>query len=876
MDGVIYHGNRLLPGVKEFVDWLYREEKQFLFLTNSSYRSPKELQKKLERMGLEIGEEHFYTSALATAKFIQSQSPGCSAYVIGDHGLYNALHDAGITINDVDSEYVVVGETEGYRYEHIMKAMNLVNQGAKFIATNTDITGPVEGGIAPACRAFVALIEATTGKKAYYIGKPNPLMMRTGLQMLGVHLTETAMIGDRMDTDIVAGIESGMDPILVLSGVSTRETINLFPVIGKVNFFIWKYCKHSHEMLHFNGMIVLNHSREFICRVLASDIDRGRLIEALVKEYDVDASGIASDVDSFLRKTMKYKERLIRMVKSPALRDICRWSRESHLSIIYICILNFIVAGGALVITVATRGVIDGAIGHNRKLMLDNAILMCAAFLTVRICTLLSALIQTQAGANLLRNLRAMLLKQIFYKKYAGLGGIHSGELVNRMFSDVSVIKNGIVEIVPALVSMTVSFIGATVILIRIDWRFVVVLIIGGMFGLAFLLVFNKPMKDRHKRMQRAEGKLYAICQESLENLRLIKASGSEMRMEKQVSIRQNEYLETQLCKGYFAAYLSNGVNAIFQIGWLFCMLWGCIGIYEGRLTYGMLAAIIQLVVQIQTPIANAASVVSQIYGTVSSAERLKEILDLPEEKVPIRIDGRKQSSGLKEIRMCDMDFSYGRGAELVLNRVNVNIKQGDFVAVTGSSGEGKSTLFQLLLGIYQPINGSLKFCYQNGEEEEASGRTRTLFAYVPQGNTLFSGTLRENISMFTDEVTEEEIWEAVKAACIDRFIAELEEGLDTVIGERGLGLSEGQAQRVAVARALLTKAPILLLDESTSALDEAMEAKLLKNIAGMKDKTCLIVTHRKAALRICDYRIHIENAKVSIINRYEKEYEFQ
>ncbi len=229
MDGVIYHGNRLLPGVKEFVDWLYREEKQFLFLTNASYRSPKELQKKLERMGLNISEEHFYTSALATAKFLQNQSPGCSAYVIGDHGLFNALHDAGITINDTDPEYVVVGETEDYRYEHIVRAMNLVNKGAKLIATNTDITGPVEDGIVPACRALVTPIEATTGKQAYFVGKPNPLMMRTGLQMLGVHSSETAMIGDRMDTDIVAGIESGMDPVLVLSGVSTKETIEKFP-----------------------------------------------------------------------------------------------------------------------------------------------------------------------------------------------------------------------------------------------------------------------------------------------------------------------------------------------------------------------------------------------------------------------------------------------------------------------------------------------------------------------------------------------------------------------------------------------------------------------------------------------------------------------
>ena len=229
MDGVIYHGNHLLPGVREFVDWLYRENKQFLFLTNASSRSPRELQQKLGRLGLDISEDHFYTSALATAKFLQKQAPGCSAYVIGDHGLYNALYDAGITINDVDPDFVVVGETTDYCYDHILKAMNLIERGARLIATNSDITGPIENGIAPACRAFVAPIEATTGKQAYYIGKPNPLMMRTGLHLLGVHSSEAAMIGDRMDTDVIAGIESGLDTVLVLSGVSTRETVKQFP-----------------------------------------------------------------------------------------------------------------------------------------------------------------------------------------------------------------------------------------------------------------------------------------------------------------------------------------------------------------------------------------------------------------------------------------------------------------------------------------------------------------------------------------------------------------------------------------------------------------------------------------------------------------------
>lgn len=234
MDGVIYHGNRLLPGVKEFIDWLYKENKRFLFLTNSSERSPKELQQKLERMGLEVDESHFYTSSLATAKFIHSQTPGGSAYVIGAPGLVNALYDAGITMNDVNPDYVVVGETNSYNYNMLIKACQLINKGARLIATNSDLTGPSEDGIIPACRALVAPIELTTGKKAYYVGKPNPLMMRTGLRLLNVHSADAAMIGDRMDTDIIAGTESGLMTCLVLSGVTNLDNIKEFSYLPSI------------------------------------------------------------------------------------------------------------------------------------------------------------------------------------------------------------------------------------------------------------------------------------------------------------------------------------------------------------------------------------------------------------------------------------------------------------------------------------------------------------------------------------------------------------------------------------------------------------------------------------------------------------------
>ncbi|MCR5485099.1 MAG: HAD-IIA family hydrolase [Clostridiales bacterium] len=228
MDGVIYHGNIILPGVVEFINWLKEEKKEYLFLTNNSGCTPRELHQKLERMGLDVPEERFYTSALATAAFLKDQAPGCSVYAIGEAGLFNALYDAGITMNDINPDYVVVGESKSYTLETLTTATNLVMNGAKLIGANSDVSTPLETGIAPACRALVAPIEMATGEVAYFCGKPNPLMMRTGLRRLNCHSAEAVMVGDRMDTDVISGLECGMSTVLVLSGVSTRETLKTY------------------------------------------------------------------------------------------------------------------------------------------------------------------------------------------------------------------------------------------------------------------------------------------------------------------------------------------------------------------------------------------------------------------------------------------------------------------------------------------------------------------------------------------------------------------------------------------------------------------------------------------------------------------------
>ena len=233
MDDVVYHGNNLLPGAADFVRMLEERKLKYLFLTNSSERTPRELADKLARLGVQVAPEHFYTSALATADFLARQKPGCSVFAIGEAGLTNALYEQGITMNDVDPDYVVVGESRSYSFERVEKAVQLVLKGAKLIGTNPDLTGPTERGIVPATGSLIAPIELSTGKKAYFIGKPNPFMMRRAVKYLNAMSRETVIIGDRMDTDIIAGVEAEVDTVLVLSGVTAKEDISRFAYTPK-------------------------------------------------------------------------------------------------------------------------------------------------------------------------------------------------------------------------------------------------------------------------------------------------------------------------------------------------------------------------------------------------------------------------------------------------------------------------------------------------------------------------------------------------------------------------------------------------------------------------------------------------------------------
>ena len=229
MDGVILRGTTLIPGAAEFVEHLHAQDLPFLIHTNNSLYTPRDLQVRLSYMGLHVQPEAIFTSALATAQFLHDQRPGGRAYAIGESGLTTALHDIGYVLTDQEPEYVVLGETTAYSFERITRAIRFVTAGARFIATNPDAMGPGEGGIVPATGSVAALISAATGVKPYFVGKPNPLMMRTALRTLNAHSENSVMIGDRLDTDIIAGTESGLRTILVLTGVTTREEVERYP-----------------------------------------------------------------------------------------------------------------------------------------------------------------------------------------------------------------------------------------------------------------------------------------------------------------------------------------------------------------------------------------------------------------------------------------------------------------------------------------------------------------------------------------------------------------------------------------------------------------------------------------------------------------------
>ena len=531
--------------------------------------------------------------------------------------------------------------------------------------------------------------------------------------------------------------------------------------------------------------------------------------------------------------------------------------RPQLVKIITLVIGNGILAASSIVFALMCRGIVDGAVSHSKDQLVKYGIALFVVIMGQLVLRLYCNSIAEYIRSRLGMNIRADMLDMLLTKEYSDISKHHSGDLLNRMFSDVKVIADGLTSILPNLVSMLTRLLCAVGVLIALDKSFTLLFVVSGFVMFLVTRLFRKRMKVLHKDVQQKEGTVRSFLQETVENILIVKVFGCEKQMEETNDVNQNAHFRSQMKRRTFSIMANAGFSFVFQMGYLFAMIWGARGIYLSTMTYGTLTAILQLVNQIQGPFANLSGLMPQLYGVLASAERIIELENLPDEKPS---DRKLEYKDFKKISIENMSFSYGENH--VLKDVNIDIEKGDFVSLTGLSGGGKSTLFLLLLGAYQPDCGNISFVSDN-DSFRCGQETRSLFAYVPQGNFLFSGTVEDNIRLLNENASQQEVENAAKIACAYDFIQELPDKFDTKVGEKGFGISEGQAQRIAIARAILGNAPVLLLDEATSALDEATEAQLLKNIAGLKNRTCLIVTHRPAALKICSKHLLLNEGDI-------------
>ena len=471
--------------------------------------------------------------------------------------------------------------------------------------------------------------------------------------------------------------------------------------------------------------------------------------------------------------------------------------------------------------------------------------------------------LSTRIQAKLEMQLQQRILAKLLGADYASESAYHSGELQNRLFSDVQYISSTLTSLLPNLVNMITQLIAAAAVMFTLDWAFTLLLAGAGIVLFLVTRLFRGKIKALHKAAQHQSDKLRSVLQEMLESLLMVKVFGVQEQMEQKAQDQQNRYYQARMKQRNFSILAGAGFSFVFSGGYLLAMIWGAVGLMTGAMTFGALTALLQLVNQIQQPFANLSGLLPQYYNMLASAERLMELDRLPPEPAGEPIRPKECYRELTAIRFSDLAFTYPGEERPVLTQADFTLPKGSFTALTGPSGIGKSTLFKLLLGVYPPDQGSITL--ELGQREIPVGRnTRSLFCYVPQGNFLFSGTVRENLKLLRPDAGEEELHRALHTACAEEFVAQLPKGLDTIIGERGAGLSEGQLQRLAIARALLSGAPVLLLDEATSALDEATEARVLARLKELGGVTVLIITHRPAALTLCQQILHMEEGKIT------------
>ncbi len=536
---------------------------------------------------------------------------------------------------------------------------------------------------------------------------------------------------------------------------------------------------------------------------------------------------------------------------SSALKWIYKNSKK-HIPTVFGCALISAVTSVAYVLLAYVSSfVIDIAIGKKQG---DIAFYITVLFLLI-LCqvalNLINSLLAARASGKLEMDFRKSIFSSIMKKEYASISKHHSGDILNRFTSDVDVIVMAVVGVIPGAVSFIARLSAALIVLISLSKSLGVAVIFVGAVIAVLIRIYSKFVKKIHKEVQEAQGHTRSYMQECTENVVVVKSFNSVGSFGKKlVDLMQKTY--RLKIKRNLIGNISNSTKyLVFTGGYYAALSFGAFLISGGTLSYGSLIALLNIIQNIRRPLTQMSGLLPQYYQALASAERIMEIEELPDEKEPLASSEISDIyKNLQGIRFADVDFSYD-GTRNILSGVNMQINKGELVALVGGSGEGKSTIFRMLLGLYPQTKGEIIAAAH--QDIPLDSTLRGLFAYVPQGNLVLSGTIGENIRFCNMEAGEEEVIEAAKIADLYDFIEKLPDGFDTPVGERGLGLSEGQIQRISIARAVLCGAPILLLDECTSALDENTEKTVLSNIKAKGGITAILISHRPAALEICD-----------------------
>ena len=495
------------------------------------------------------------------------------------------------------------------------------------------------------------------------------------------------------------------------------------------------------------------------------------------------------------------------------------------------------------------RAIVDSAVGKDADTFRENVLLVIGLVLVSLAVSALIRWLNELAKSDLENTYKRRLLDNILIKDYASVSSTHTAEWLNRLTNDTTVVANGMVEILPGLVGMFVRLISALVMIIYLDPWFAYIFIPGGIAMVGLTYAFRGVLKRLHKNIQESDGDLRIFLQERISNLMVIKAFSAEEHVSEGAQKAMLQHKTARLRRNRFSNVANIGFGAAMQGMYLIGVIYCAHGIMEGTISYGTLTAVMQLIGQIQGPFANISGYLPRFYAMTASAERLMEAEDYQDEGWTA---DREAIRGYYEhafhaLGLRNASFAYASASDdtvpVILENLTLEIRKGETIAFCGHSGCGKSTVLKLLMCMY-PLDAGQRYI----DERELTSYFRRLFAYVPQGNALMNGTIQDIVA-FAEEADDARLKRALTLACADDFV----EDIDEELGERGSGLSEGQMQRLAIARALYADAPILLLDESTSALDEETEQRLLENLRSMTDKTVIIVTHRKAALSICD-----------------------